>query len=138
MDALNILIGNPAFEHVPAEHMVEVGRSGQKRLFMANSVLMTEGDASDNLYFLVRGKVVVEIGVGGPKSQLLAELGPGEFVGEMGVLRQKPRSATVTALSDLETLELTLAQVKEIFRHDHEMLLGFFRIIHQRQLARTD
>jgi CRP/FNR family transcriptional regulator, cyclic AMP receptor protein len=135
MSALEILAQNPAFAKVEGQHIANVGRHGNRRLFMAGDILMVEGASSDSLYFLVRGKVVVEVGIGGTKHQHVAELGPGEFVGEMGALLHKPRSATVTALGDLETLELGLPQIKQIFRDDHEILLAFVRIIQQRQHA---
>jgi CRP/FNR family cyclic AMP-dependent transcriptional regulator len=133
--ALEILANNPAFAKVPSQHIASLGQHGRKRLFMAGSVLMVEGARSDNLYFLVKGKVAVETRLGTPKRKLVAELGPGEFVGEMGTLLQRPRSATVTARDDVETLELNPREIKQIFRDDHEMMLGFVRIIRQRQQA---
>lgn len=136
MAALETLAKNPAFGKVPVQHIAEIGRHGCKRLFMAGSVLMVEGASSDSLYFLVKGKVLVERGVGSPRHQRLADLGPGEFVGEMGPLLRKPRSATVTALGDIEALELSPHEIKQIFRDDHEMMLAFIRIIQQRQHAR--
>ncbi|HLY67458.1 MAG TPA: Crp/Fnr family transcriptional regulator [Chloroflexota bacterium] len=131
--ALELLAQNPAFAHVPVEHMADIARHGQKRLFLSDSVLMVEGEPSDLLFFLVKGQVRVEAAAASHKARLIAELGPGEFVGEMGVLRHKPRSATVTAIADLETLELGFEQIKAVFRDDHDLMLGFLRVIQKRQ-----
>ena len=133
MAALEILAKNPAFSKVPAQHIALVGHHGHRRLFMAGDILMVEGASSDNLYFLVKGKVVVETGASGPRGSKVAELGPGEFVGEIGPLLHRPRSATVTAIGDLETVELTPREIKQIFQDDHEIMLGFIRIIQKRQ-----
>ena len=76
---------------------------------------MRQGDVSQSLHIILQGSVRVERAH--PqiiRPVVLAQLGPGDVVGEMGVLDREPRSATVTALTAVETLELdapTLAQV---------------------------
>lgn len=129
MAALEILAKNPAFAKVRGQHIADIGR---RRLFMAGDVLMVEGAQSESLYFLIKGKVAVESGLATPRHEVVAELGAGEFVGEMGTLLHRPRSATVTAVGDIETLELNLREIKQIFRDDHELMLGFVRVIQQR------
>src|SRR5436305_1316592 len=47
--ALSILSANPGFKHVPEEHLTEMARFGRRRLFLANAVLMEQGEPSDNL-----------------------------------------------------------------------------------------
>jgi signal transduction histidine kinase len=70
---------------------------------------MREGDASDSLHIIVRGRVrVSQARPHAVQPLVLAELGPGEVVGEMGVLDNQPRSATVTALEETDTLEVRL------------------------------
>ena len=63
---------------------------------------MRQGDPSDRFYVLVRGRVEVTQG-----GQHLRDEGPGEFFGEIGLLRDVPRTATVTALEEVETVSLT-------------------------------
>ena len=78
------------------------------RRFAAGSVLMRQGDVSDCMHVIVAGQVRVEREEPrlGNEPILLAELGPGEIVGEIGVVLGAPRSATVTAVADTETMEL--------------------------------
>jgi predicted acylesterase/phospholipase RssA/CRP-like cAMP-binding protein len=64
-------------------------------------VLFNEGDGSDAVYFVVRGRLLAtrfDADQGGQSR--LAEIGQGEVVGETGVLRIAPRNATITALRD--------------------------------------
>src|SRR5690242_5433836 len=70
-----------------------------ERQFPANSVLMKEGEAGAGLFILVEGKVRVtqDAGPGNPPRELVV-LGAGEVIGEMSLLDDLPRSATVTAL----------------------------------------
>ena len=77
------------------------------RHFEAGSVLMRQGDISDCMHVIISGRVRVEREEPNIEDPiLLAELGPGEIVGEMGVVLGAPRSATVTAMEDIETMEL--------------------------------
>ena|SRR5438046_3024135 len=101
------LAGIEALRSLPAEGLERLARMARQREFPAGALLMRQGDPSESIHFIVRGLVRVERAVAGhPGPLLLAELGAGETVGERGVLYCEPRSATVTALEDTETIEL--------------------------------
>ena len=68
----------------------------------AGTVIVREGDPSDRFYVIARGRVDVTQG-----GQQLRVEGPGEFFGEIGLLREVPRTATVTAVEDARLLTLT-------------------------------
>ena len=68
----------------------------------AGTAIVREGDPSDRFYVIVRGRVEVTQG-----GRHLRVEGPGEFFGEIGLLRDVPRTATVTALEDTELVSLT-------------------------------
>jgi len=71
----------------------------------AGTVLFREGDPADVAYYLKQGRVrVVKEQPDGRRT--LAEIGPGEFVGEMALFTDQPRSATAEAISDLEVRRL--------------------------------
>ena len=92
---------------VPMDVLLSFACRTNIRHFEAGSVLMRQGDDSDCMHVIVSGQVRVEREeprLGNPI--LLAELGPGEIVGELGVVLGAPRSATVTALEDTETMKL--------------------------------
>ena len=132
LKALEILSRNPSFKHVASEHLAEIARGGQRRLFLAGAHLMEQGEASDSLHILVKGTVRVERIMAGREPLLLADLSAGDIVGEMGVLNGDPRSATVTAEEDIETLELTAPQLKKIFQEDPDILLAIMRVVNER------
>jgi CRP-like cAMP-binding protein len=66
----------------------------------AGQNLFSQNDASDGLYVLLSGKLQVYIfsGFSGRPAKVLAELSPGQYVGEMGLLDGQNRSASVKAL----------------------------------------
>ena len=67
----------------------------------AGDVLIREGDPGDRFYVITSGTTEVETG-----GAHVATVGPGEYVGEIALLRDVPRTATVRALTDLELLVL--------------------------------
>lgn len=60
------------------------------------SVLMTEGAAGNEFFAVVEGKATAKL-----RGKKLANYGPGDFFGEMALLDQGPRSATITADTDM-------------------------------------
>jgi predicted acylesterase/phospholipase RssA/CRP-like cAMP-binding protein len=71
------------------------------------SVLIREGDPPDSLYLVAAGRLrVVSIDAAGEERHL-AEIGRGDLVGEMALITNRPRSATVYALRDTHLLKLS-------------------------------
>ena len=82
-------------------------RLGRRRTFKPGEVLMRQGEPSTSIHFLLSGKVRAErTRRTDDRPVQLAELEAGGVVGEMGVVIDIPRSATVTAILPTESLEL--------------------------------
>ena len=85
-------------------------RFGRIREFAVDEALMRQGDPSISVHFLLAGQVRVERQRRSDEQPVeLARLGAGEIVGEMGVMVELPRSATVLASQPTTTLELDAA-----------------------------
>jgi len=135
--ALQILQQNGAFKGLPELGLHVLARHARRRLFLAAQVLMTQGDKSQSLHIIVKGSVAVERHAIGSAPLLLAHLGPGEVVGEMGVLDGSPRSATVVTETDVETLELTAEMMKQTFQEFPEALMAILKLVTER-MRNTD
>lgn len=70
--------------------------------FSAGSLILEEGNSSDCLYLLVKGTCDII-----RKQTRISTLGPGQFLGEIGVLKNEPRIATVKAVTDSILLKCT-------------------------------
>jgi len=74
--------------------------------FAVGQVLFGEGDPADSVFRLLRGAVDIFRELDG-EAILLGTVGAGQFIGEMGVVENRPRSATARAASEVEVEILT-------------------------------
>ncbi|MEA2662425.1 MAG: hypothetical protein QOH08_1997 [Chloroflexota bacterium] len=82
-------------------------RFGRMRHFAVGEALMCQGEPSVSVHFILEGQVRVERQRRSDAQAVqLALLGSGEIVGEMGVMVELPRSASVYAAKPTTTLEL--------------------------------
>ncbi len=70
-----------------------------------NEILFKEGDESKSMFIVKGGRLIVFQSTGGAEV-VLAEMGPGQVVGEMAYFDRRPRSASVRAKVTSEVLEL--------------------------------
>jgi CRP-like cAMP-binding protein len=73
----------------------------------AREVLFHAGDSGDGCYFIRSGAVKASVIARDGQERLLAILGPGTVIGELALIDESPRSATITALQKCELLHLT-------------------------------
>ena len=108
-----------------------LARVGQGRRFDDGNVLMRQGEESPSLHFILSGAVRVEHSRrSDERPVIIAELGVGQAVGEMGLLTGAGRSATVIAVGPTETLEIGRASFDEAaaeFPMLHRMLTAVLR-----------
>ena len=101
------------------------------RIAHQGEVIVREGEAGDDAYLLERGRLDVRRRAAGGDEVSIATLEPGDWVGEMSLLLDEPRSATVVALGDAQLRRITRQSFARVLAEDpertHELL---------RQLAR--
>lgn len=88
------------FGSLDADTLVEMGRVFQWTRLGRGERLFAQGDPGDALYVLISGRLQASVQVAGGGHRVVAEMVPGEIVGEMSLLSGEPRSATVVALRD--------------------------------------
>ncbi len=101
---------------LPPEEMEEVLLCVQPVQFAAGTTLFHRGDAGDALYLIVSGQVAVLANdhADAAESTLLARLTEGQSFGEMALLTGEPRTATVTALTEVELLKIAREHFDEL------------------------
>lgn len=100
-DRAAVLRAVPLFTRLGAEELIALAELAEPVAVPAGARVFGEGEPGDALYLVVRGRLAVErAGV------RLAEVGTGECVGELALLDDAPRFATLIALEPAELLRL--------------------------------
>ncbi|HEY7688645.1 MAG TPA: Crp/Fnr family transcriptional regulator [Dongiaceae bacterium] len=100
----------PMFAKVEPAKLKLLAFTSERVTYGEGQELFHQGDNSDAAYIIVDG--TVDVMVDSPKGPLtVAQLGSNEFVGDIGILCDVPRTATVRAASQVTTLKIT----KELF-----------------------
>ncbi|MGZ5429273.1 MAG: Crp/Fnr family transcriptional regulator [Thermoanaerobaculia bacterium] len=96
----------PLFEGVSAEDRAALARAATLRTYRRGETIVQQGQPGDAFYVLVRGRVAIAIVAPDGREVVLNTLGEGEHFGEMALLDDAPRSASVIAQekSDLAIL----------------------------------
>jgi len=100
----------------------------------AGETLFREGDAGDALYVIVEGEVAVQ--AEGPPRVEMARLGAGAFMGEVALMTDQPRSATVTAVTDAELLRIDRKTLSGVLATHGEVLAAVLRFVRDRLVDR--
>lgn len=103
----------PFFKHASSEFLRDVIPRLEARQFVTGEVLVHEGDVGDEMYFLTKGQVEV---LRGDPPERLATLREGSFFGELAILKDGPRAATIRALTDVEVYALRRDGVLQLAR----------------------
>ncbi len=106
----------PLFHYLSYKELVRIVNVTQKRIVDAKEVLIREGEDGDELFIIMRGKFLVE-----RSGQEIARLGPGRHFGEMALIDDGPRSATVRSLSAGTMLTIRRSEFYELLRKDPTM-----------------
>ncbi|MCW5729879.1 MAG: cyclic nucleotide-binding domain-containing protein [Alphaproteobacteria bacterium] len=107
MDAIAIVrqIQTYIAPHTPVERLYDMASTAKLRRFKAGEILFSQGDAGDSVHLIRSGSVTVSRRIGG-RDVVLSYVASGNYVGEMALLTNAPRSATVRAAVATETVAI--------------------------------
>lgn len=126
-DIDSTLAGSPWTKLVAKFHPVHIE---------AGRYLFREGDPADDLYVIVSGRL--EVLVEDPEPLLIRTLGAGAAVGELAILAESTRSASVRARRDSELLRVSRDEFTEILNTDPQLAIPLARqLSRQLQLSRS-
>jgi CRP/FNR family cyclic AMP-dependent transcriptional regulator len=92
-----------------------------------NARIIGAGDPTDSLYIVISGRLKVLMSDEQGREVILSILGPGEFFGEMGLLDDSPRSASVVTLEACELLTISKTDFKRSLSENFELSLTVMR-----------
>lgn len=114
--APDVLREVPLFRELDAaERAVLAGQADAVR-WAKGTRIFNRGDAGDSFYVVTSGKVELSAETTTGERRVLSLAGPGEFFGELTLLDGGPRSADAGALEDTQAVEISRADLTELFR----------------------
>jgi CRP-like cAMP-binding protein len=132
--AAEALAATPLFAGLSQEALGALVEELQLVTLGASEVLFYEGDPGDALYVIVEGEVSVS--AEGPPRVEMARMGPGSFIGEVALMTDQPRSATVTATADAELLRIDRKTLSKVLAEHGEVLSAVLRFVRDRLVDR--
>jgi alkyl hydroperoxide reductase subunit AhpC len=121
-------LAGPALESL-AEHAEKVSYSD-------GDTIVAEGDDANRFYVIAQGEVAVTRRAPDGEEIELATLSPGQFFGEVGILAETRRTATVRAVGDVELLALSWQEFQETLQRSDRTDREFSQIVQERLAAR--
>jgi diguanylate cyclase (GGDEF)-like protein len=134
----SLLASVPLFRKVTAEQRDLLLNGAAEQSFAPGQVLVRESDAPERLYVILSGRVrVLEVAPDSPVELIVGELGEGEIIGELSMLRNLTRSATVVAMERTHCLVLAQSEFLEVLQSSTDLALALLRTLAGR-LYETD
>lgn len=122
-----VLKSVPLFASFPDDQLRMLVTVVTRRSAPRSSVIMAAGDQIDSLYIVISGRLKVMMGDADGKEVILSLIGPGEFFGEMGLIDDSPRSASVVTIEPCELMSITKRDFKKCLSENFEMSMAVMR-----------
>jgi hypothetical protein len=130
------VLGTPLFEDFTAGELVELIHGLELRRFEPGEIVVTEGEPGASLFVLTTGKVRAYVKNAAGRNAKIRDLMEGDFFGEVSLLRGVGRTATVTAVTRAELLELDRETLNGISQR-HPRVWGVLKQFYDRRAGST-
>lgn len=119
----------PFFQEMAEEDIKLLSRRMPIINFDQGDLIISEGDESKKMYFIIEGSVTVFRKNYKGRLEYIYELSASSYFGEMAIMDGGPRSASVKAKTDLVVAELEWTDVRYLFEDKPEIMCYFFKNI---------
>lgn len=121
-----------AFPGITPDEVQDLISHSQAQSYPTGTVLCREDKIENIFYMILEGDVEVTKDINKNEARLLQTLGPGDFFGEMALIHNAPRAATVTAKTDLVVLELEKESFDKVLKRSNSIALAMVHEISNR------
>ena len=116
-ETANLLAGVPLLSGLDRKHLEQLTRDFSERSVPAGSVVVRQGDDHGVGFFVVaEGEGVVSV-----DGKDVGKVGPGSYFGEVALISDRVRTATVTATTDMRILVMTIWDFRAFVRGDADV-----------------
>lgn len=117
----------PVFANCTADEIAAIAAVAQESFFQPGQLIVTQGTPGQAFYLILEGRV--EILRDGTS---LGAFGPGDFFGEMSLLDQAPRSATIRAIDQTSCLMLSSWDFKALLEREPSIAIKLLEVLSRR------
>jgi len=129
MDPRDVLEGMRLFAELNPQELGLVHQESETVAIAPEQAVFREGERGDALYALISGSVRVVRKIPAGKEEVLAMLEPGECFGELSLVDDESRSATVVANEPSELIRIPRETFNRLVEEDHELALKLYRAL---------
>ena len=116
-DVVDLLASVPLFSSLDKKELQRLAKDFSERTFPAGAVVVREGDEHGVGFFVVvEGEGIVTVG-----GKEVDQVGPGSYFGEVALISDRKRTATITAATELKTLVMTFWDFRAFVKGDAEV-----------------
>ena len=117
----------PLFSSASKPQLAEIASIADEIDLPAGKTIIKEGDTGREFFVLIEGTADVERG-----GRKVAEIGPGDFVGEIALIAKTPRNATITTTSPVRALVITDRAFRQLLDHSPQIQIGVLTALAER------
>ena len=121
-----------AFPGIKPSEIEELITNSQVHSYLPGAILCREDAVEERFYMILEGDVEVTKNINNSEARLLKTLGPGDFFGEMALIHNSARAATVRAKTALTTLELDKAGFDRVLKNSTSIAMAMVSEISNR------
>ena len=122
----------PLFANLDRHELDELGLLATELAFGPGKVLFRQGDRAQEMFIVVEGTLVVT-----RDDVYIADIGPGGFAGEMALLTDCPRNATVTTKSDVRLLHIEARSLQTLLESVPQIAVKMLPVVAGRAAANS-
>jgi CRP-like cAMP-binding protein len=115
------------FKELSDDATLAVAGRATIRKYAQGEAMMRKGDPADSFFVILEGHLKIVTTDAKGEEIIINKVGPGESIGELALVDERPRSAGVVALDDVEALELTKDAFFELLNQRLDVSLGIMR-----------
>lgn len=112
----------PFVKNLSMHQVQQVLQAGHLETYPEGHILCKDGEKSNAMYILLAGELAVKDG-----NTLLARVVPVDIVGEMGVITNQPRCATIVVVRDVTTIKVAKMQFDALLKQDVDMAARIYK-----------
>jgi CRP/FNR family cyclic AMP-dependent transcriptional regulator len=128
----------PIFTGLEAAELTKIEMQVVRRSFAKHTVILTEGDRSDSLYVILRGKVKVYLNDEQGKEAIINYQGTGEYFGELALIDDSERSASVMTVEKSEFAVISKSAFNAVLEKNPQIAIHLLKDLVGRIRALTD